>query len=151
MTAHAADWITHSGVAGIAALFLQGNSVISILLAVALGFVTHAILDLLINEFKGWPPTRYWLWYVTQVIAVTVLIVLSPPLAVWAIIGCLLPDIIDGVYGFLINKAAWMRGDLLFWFHRPRKASRTMSINTNIIVAALAALIYIVVLYIIRR
>lgn len=110
MIAQAADWITHSGVAGIAALLLQGNSAISILLAVALGFVTHVILDLLINEFKGWPPARFWSWYVTQVIAVTVLIVLSPSLAVWAIIGGLLPDLIDGVYGFVINRDAWMRG-----------------------------------------
>ena len=147
VTAYAADWITHSAVAGLVATALHGEGLLINALALLLGFATHATLDLTVNEFKAWPPARFWPWYATQVIVVTVLIVLSPPLAVWAIIGGLLPDIIDGVYGFIINKDAWMRGDLLFWFHRPRGATSTQSLKANIIVVVIAVLLYVGVIW----
>lgn len=132
-TAYAADWITHSALGGFLGHFT------SPVLAFVIGFISHIILDIFVNEFKAFPVTKHWWWYSCQIVVVTVLLLFSPSNIVFGTLGAISPDIIDGIYGFFskrtggvnlpkgvsssaltkwINDSNWNAGNLLFPFHR---------------------------------
>ena len=80
-----------------------------------LGVASHAVMDYTLQEYRGWPLLKHWPWWVWQCICSIILLYhfgLS-----WALLGAVVPDIIDGVYS-LINPQAWHRGDLLCPWHR---------------------------------
>lgn len=129
----AMDWATHALVAGgVGVLFHP-------LPAFLVGFATHILLDIYISEYMPYPFNKYWWWFLAQISIVVGSIMLSPINVIFAIIGGLSPDIIDGVVGFLrkskrfggginlptrgkdawLKESAWMAGELLFPFHRP--------------------------------
>ncbi len=83
------------------------------------GVGSHAAMDYLLPEYRGWPPSRNKLWWAWQATGSALFLYYTMPWALWGIIGAVLPDIIDGVYA-LINPQAWQKGTLLCPWHRAR-------------------------------
>lgn len=135
-------WPGHVAVAGL----LQGHPVIRI----AWGFLSHAILDRAIPEYrpntlhltnpKTWPSHKPWI--IHQIIAILVYLYVTKDL--WALAG-LLPDIIEVSY-ISVNKFfgidTWMNGNSLFAFHRPNKKrmwtyKKTITLELVLLIAAI--------------
>ncbi|MFO7815929.1 MAG: hypothetical protein R6V14_09445 [Halanaerobiales bacterium] len=100
--------------------------------AFSLGFASHALLDNLENDFVvNWfniSRLRYaFPFLMFQIIAAIILIWIFiynnkkysskyTILRICAVVGAIIPDIIDGVYS-IVNPAAWYEGKLLFPWH----------------------------------
>lgn len=96
-------------------------------LRIAWGFISHAILDRYMPEYrpkglhltdpKTWK--KNWFWLLLQVLGPLLFCTFTGDW--WALTG-LLPDVIEGLYVWLVRKFdgedVWMTGDLLFFFHR---------------------------------
>lgn len=100
--------------------------------AFSFGFASHALLDNLENDFVvNWfniSELRYALPFVMfQIIAAIILVWIFiynnrrysskyTTMRISAVVGAIIPDIIDGFYSIL-NPAAWYEGQLLFPWH----------------------------------
>lgn len=104
-----------------------------------LGMASHAVMDYTLQEYRGWPPLKHWPWWAWQgICSITLLYRFGLS---WALLGAVVPDIIDGVYS-LINPQAWHRGDLLCPWHR---ASNSKDLSWPLTLMWEAILIYIAV------
>lgn len=86
-------------------------------LAFAAGILSHAAMDYLLPEFRGWPIKQHWPWWLWQAAGSIALLCRGWPWATWAIIGSVLPDLVDGAYS-LLRPEAWQSGRLLCPWHR---------------------------------
>lgn len=100
--------------------------------AFSLGFASHALLDNIENDFVvnwfNFSELRYALPFVMfQIMAAIILVWIFiynnrkysstyTTMRISAVVGAIIPDIIDGVYSIL-NPAAWYEGQLLFPWH----------------------------------
>jgi hypothetical protein len=152
--AYAADWFTHSLVGSVPAFWFIHNW----FLAFLFGFVSHAILDRVFAEFRPFPFQRYWLWIILQPIWVLFIVLFQPAYVAWGVIGSIIPDVIDGFYGFAfrpdgklnipkgsmqdwLNNSCWMVGKFLFPFHRAcERDPQPMTLPKNIVYAILSVL-----------
>lgn len=86
------------------------------------GFLGHWLMDELLDEPK--PDLRnrkrLILWLIWQ--AVVIITVLGITRNWWAILGGVLPDMIDGAKAIFTKGRSWMRGEHAFWFHRPHRS-----------------------------
>lgn len=85
--------------------------------AVAVGMGSHAAMDYMLPEFRGWPPGRYWPWWLWQAAGGIALLCRGWPWALWGIAGSVLPDLVDGAYS-LLRPEAWQSGNLICPWHR---------------------------------
>ena len=106
--------------------------------AFAVGIGSHAVMDWLLPEFRGWPPRRYWPWWLWQAVGSIILLCRGWPWAIWGIAGSVLPDLVDGAYS-LLRPQAWQTGRLLCPWHRAGAewCKRDMGWALTIIVEAL--------------
>lgn len=123
--------------AGLALAKVAGNPAA----AVTAGIVSHAVMDYALPEFRGWPPGRYWPWWLWQVAASIVLLCRGWPWALWAIAGAVLPDLVDGVYS-LRRPQAWQQGGLLCPWHRAGAELFKQGMSWVLTLAAEALLIW---------
>lgn len=85
--------------------------------ALVVGVASHAAMDYLLPESRGWPPGRYWPWWLWQAVGTIALLCRGWPWALWGVLGAVLPDLVDGVYSILLPQA-WQSGKLLCPWHR---------------------------------
>jgi len=85
--------------------------------ACTVGVASHAAMDYLLPEYRGWPPSRHWPWWAWQAAGSIILLRMGWPWALWGIIGAVLPDLVDGAYS-LWRPQAWQSGRLLCPWHR---------------------------------
>jgi len=139
----------------------------SILIAFFLGFLSHAVLDILINQFMLFPLGKYWLWVVIQPVTLLIIILISPSVVIWGVIGAIMPDVLDGIIALLftpewkLNKikgineseiqgwmksSRWNKGLLFLPFHkRGATISKQMiSLEVNAILSALSLLGFLI-------
>lgn len=119
--------------------------------AFSLGFISHIFLDNLENDFVvnwfNFSKLKYALPFVLfQIIAAVILVWVFiynnkkysskyTTLRISAVIGAIIPDIIDGVYS-IINPTAWYEGQLLFPWHSIDVGleSKVMSMHLTMII-----------------
>ncbi len=85
--------------------------------ALIAGIASHAAMDYLLPEVRGWPIKQHWPWWLWQAAGSIALLCRGWPWATWAIIGSVLPDLVDGAYS-LLRPEAWQSGRLLCPWHR---------------------------------
>ncbi|MFW6035445.1 MAG: hypothetical protein ACOCRZ_04250 [Halothermotrichaceae bacterium] len=110
---------------------LAGN----IVTAFSLGVVSHAVMDMVepdytINWFNKTEISRDIPYLLFQLSGISLFALITRKekkrnssyvylLRIAAIIGAIIPDIIDGIYS-IINPSAWYTGQLIFPWHRAR-------------------------------
>ena len=85
--------------------------------ALIVGIASHAAMDYLLPEFRGWPIKQHWPWWTWQAVGSIILLCRGWPWALWGIAGAVLPDLVDGAYS-LLQPQAWQRGTLICPWHR---------------------------------
>ena len=85
--------------------------------ALVAGIASHAVMDYLLPEFRGWPPQHFWPWWLWQVVGGIMLLCRGWPWALRGVFGVVLPDLVDGVYS-LLQPEAWQKGELICPWHR---------------------------------
>ncbi|MGM0445989.1 MAG: hypothetical protein ACQEQH_06230 [Bacillota bacterium] len=127
--------------------------------AFSLGFGSHAVLDLIENDYVvNWfniSELIYALPFVIfQITAAVVLLWVFvynnrkysskyTKLRITAVFGAIVPDIIDGVYS-IINPAAWYEGNLIFPWH-------SIDVGSKDIVMSMYMTMLITIIFIIMR
>lgn len=101
----------------IAAGLIVARHIRSPAVACVVGIGSHAAMDYLLPEFRGWPPRRHWPWWLWQAVGSIILLCRGWPWAIWGIAGSVLPDLVDGAYS-LLRPQAWQTGRLLCPWHR---------------------------------
>ena len=87
-------------------------------LAFYAGITSHAAMDMLLPEYRPWPPGDNIAIIAWETVASYVLLREAYKREERAgVLGRLAPDIVDGVYS-LLNPAAWQTGKLLCPWHR---------------------------------
>jgi hypothetical protein len=87
-------------------------------LALWAGIASHAAMDMLLPEYRPWPPGDNIAIIAWEAVASYVLLREAYKREERAgVLGQLAPDIVDGVYS-LLNPAAWQTGKLLCPWHR---------------------------------
>lgn len=139
-----ASWSIHVAAAKLIAPLGAGPAGVLLL-----GLLTQILLDYIIHErVVNWQDPRCLYrcrWFLVAEIALMVVVLTQVRgRAWWAVAGALLPDVIDMLYS-LSRPQAWMRGQLLVWWHRTYVPEKRMSAWLTAVVAAVFVVIAVVV------
>lgn len=113
-------------------------------LAFGAGIVSHAILDVAIEEPSfNWTDratVRRWLPYIVLE-AVGCVALVGWTGRWWAALGGLFPDVFDAVM-FAVDRSRWLRGESIFPWHRARRETplswpRVWALEATMVVVAL--------------
>ena len=112
-------------------------------LALGAGIASHAAMDMLLPEYRPWPPCDNLPILAREAVASYVLLrEVCKREERAGVLGQLAPDIVDGVYS-LLNPPAWQSGRLLCPWHRAGAEIFAKDMSWPLTFAVEAVLIYL--------